>query len=444
MKIMRTLGRVGFLKSLFLKFPVLVFLLPFLSLAYAFYFADQQSLAVLMSVCVVCCLTAAAVFLDSASHYTHKTGLLLGALITISITFGFGAVYGLAMLGENYAKHFQVGENSNLYYAMQRRNAKNLVDGYITTMWRQFELSSGAYHDDEVSKRYWKARQELGEIMATKPNESADLALVNKGLVQAAKSIRIETEPELLAAEVNNLLSHFLRREGELDAGRLWAFKDSQSGRAYLGLTQRSRMRLLSQLSDRYIHISRDGSLGTELRALRDYNGTEKNWKRAEEVLATTTFYYFPEVISDVLFAAMACYMGNDLFDEVDLKLKYSDCHDVATGKKTDEELGLHTLDAAAPGVELDAIGFQVMALSGLILSEQINRHLDFAGLDLLDRREVVFSAVLFSAMNVMTSGYADMIPRSRELQTYVALQFLAYVVMILLVLPIGMERPRA
>ncbi len=59
------------------------------------------------------------------------------------------------------------------------------------------------------------------------------------------------------------------------------------------------------------------------------------------------------------------------------------------------------------------------------------------------NRRDLVANGMLFSAMAVMTSGFSDMSPQSYLAKTLLALQFLTYIILILLILPMSMERPR-
>ena len=59
------------------------------------------------------------------------------------------------------------------------------------------------------------------------------------------------------------------------------------------------------------------------------------------------------------------------------------------------------------------------------------------------DRRDLVTNGMIFSAMAVMTSGFSDMSPQSYLAKCLLILQFLAYVLLIILILPMSIERPR-
>ncbi|NQY98188.1 MAG: hypothetical protein HRT82_13620 [Henriciella sp.] len=59
------------------------------------------------------------------------------------------------------------------------------------------------------------------------------------------------------------------------------------------------------------------------------------------------------------------------------------------------------------------------------------------------DRRELVINGMIFSAMAVMTSGFSDMSPTSYLTKFLLILQFLAYVLLIILILPMSFERPK-
>jgi len=59
------------------------------------------------------------------------------------------------------------------------------------------------------------------------------------------------------------------------------------------------------------------------------------------------------------------------------------------------------------------------------------------------DGRELVINGMIFSAMAVMTSGFADMSPTSYLAKFLLILQFLAYVLLIILILPLSFERPK-
>lgn len=54
---------------------------------------------------------------------------------------------------------------------------------------------------------------------------------------------------------------------------------------------------------------------------------------------------------------------------------------------------------------------------------------------------ELVFTAMLFSAMSLMTSGYSDMTPQTKLARIIVILQFLSYIVVVLFILPIGISK---
>jgi hypothetical protein len=58
------------------------------------------------------------------------------------------------------------------------------------------------------------------------------------------------------------------------------------------------------------------------------------------------------------------------------------------------------------------------------------------------DRRDLVTNGMIFSAMAVMTSGFSDMSPQSYLAKSLLILQFLAYVLLIILILPMTFERP--
>ncbi len=59
------------------------------------------------------------------------------------------------------------------------------------------------------------------------------------------------------------------------------------------------------------------------------------------------------------------------------------------------------------------------------------------------DRRDMVINGLVFSAMAVMTSGFSDMSPLSYLAKTLLIFQFLAYVILIILILPMSFERPK-
>lgn len=59
------------------------------------------------------------------------------------------------------------------------------------------------------------------------------------------------------------------------------------------------------------------------------------------------------------------------------------------------------------------------------------------------DRRDLVTNGMIFSAMAVMTSGFSDMSPQSYLAKFLLILQFLAYVLLIILILPLSFERPK-
>jgi|GEM_PF-6366450 len=59
------------------------------------------------------------------------------------------------------------------------------------------------------------------------------------------------------------------------------------------------------------------------------------------------------------------------------------------------------------------------------------------------DRRDLVINGHIFSAMAVMTSGFADMSPNSYLAKALLILQFLTYVLLIILILPMSFERPK-
>ena len=59
------------------------------------------------------------------------------------------------------------------------------------------------------------------------------------------------------------------------------------------------------------------------------------------------------------------------------------------------------------------------------------------------DRRDLVINGIMFSAMAVMTSGFADMSPVSYLAKSLLIFQFLAYVLLIILILPMSFERPK-
>lgn len=59
------------------------------------------------------------------------------------------------------------------------------------------------------------------------------------------------------------------------------------------------------------------------------------------------------------------------------------------------------------------------------------------------DRRDLVVNGMVFSAMATMTSGFADLSPQSYLAKFLLIMQFFLYVLIILLVLPMSMERPR-
>lgn len=59
------------------------------------------------------------------------------------------------------------------------------------------------------------------------------------------------------------------------------------------------------------------------------------------------------------------------------------------------------------------------------------------------DRRDLVINGLVFSAMAVMTSGFSDMSPTSYLAKSLLIFQFLAYVLLIILILPMSFERPK-
>nr|WP_070958842.1 hypothetical protein [Hyphomonas sp. Mor2] len=62
---------------------------------------------------------------------------------------------------------------------------------------------------------------------------------------------------------------------------------------------------------------------------------------------------------------------------------------------------------------------------------------------DTNDRRDLVINGFVFSAMAVMTSGFSDMSPTSYLAKSLLIFQFLAYVLLIILILPMSFERPK-
>lgn len=98
-----------------------------------------------------------------------------------------------------------------------------------------------------------------------------------------------------------------------------------------------------------------------------------------------------------------------------------------------------------APGAEPRAILSSLRPLD-LLLTSYLTEILywDIQSMeDASDRRDLVINGIIFSAMAVMTSGFADMSPISYLAKSLLIFQFLAYVGLIILILPMSFERPK-
>jgi len=320
------------------------------------------------------------IFLGGQHKINHLSGLWLGVTATIAVTTAFGALYGFLLVGDRYYEHFSFQSDSNSGKVITKKLANQFLDRL-----------------DYLTDEYGTQFESEGEFKNNPPNCNdqndghvnldlgvLDNAKYNKKIVQLSIATAFR---EIYSNDTGN--TYF-------SAMREYKYAVPYDYQSILNNFAARQMRT------RYIPFD--------------------NWDyvRNLENLDQQVLLFVGDEIKPVIDYAVAYYIGQEL--------AYSSqvCWNV---EQIESEIGELT-----PGI---------IALFSSVIPEVVLQDFGLIDSQKYSDSELVFSSMLFSAMSVMTSGYSDMTPKSTLSRVLLVGQFLVYVLVILMIIPIGIERPR-